>query len=114
MRATFSIALVAVAVYGSDPILDSTTASVVAILVFALNLSVLPFAYRAWRTEAPFRGTAPAAARSSSTSTRSRRCSARTGRTSPRSCASAGGTRCARRLMDTSTTRTGTTSRTHF
>ena len=38
----------AVAVYGSDPILgeDSTTASVVAILVFALNLSVLPFAYR--------------------------------------------------------------------
>ena len=51
MRATFSIALMAVAVYGSDPILGEKTASVVAILVFALNLSVLPFAYRAWRTE---------------------------------------------------------------
>ena len=51
MRAAFSIALMAVAVYGSDPILGERTASVVAILVFALNLSVLPFAYRAWRTE---------------------------------------------------------------
>ena len=51
MRATFSIALMAVSVVGNDPILKGQTASVVAILVFALNLSVLPFAYRAYRTE---------------------------------------------------------------